>query len=146
VDLATPYNARTNEPSAKVSHMSPYTRQITFINTAHTFTHYSLMVLPTAVLAMAAPGGPFGEAYGPILALATGIFVLYGAFTLPQGWIAQRGRPPGADYGVFRRHRPVDGGDIFLRLAGDAGGDLGRDRVVRGDLPPDRHRDVGRCR
>jgi MFS family permease len=74
--------------------MSPNTRQIAFINAAHTFTHYSLLVLPTAVLAMAAPGGAFGEAYGPILALATGMFVLYGAFSLPQGWIAQRvGRP-----------------------------------------------------
>ena len=74
--------------------MSPNTRQIAFINAAHTVTHYSLMVLPTAVLAMAAPGSSFGEAYGPILALATGMFVLYGAFSLPQGWIAQRvGRP-----------------------------------------------------
>src|SRR6516225_2846249 len=74
--------------------MSPNTRQIAFINAAHSFTHYSLMVLPTAVLAMATPGGAFGEAYGPILALATGMFVLYGAFSLPQGWIAERvGRP-----------------------------------------------------
>jgi MFS family permease len=53
-----------------------------------------LLVLPTAVLAMAVPGGRFGDAYGPILSLATGMFVLYGAFSLPQGWIAQRiGRP-----------------------------------------------------
>ncbi|HJU17114.1 MAG TPA: MFS transporter [Stellaceae bacterium] len=74
--------------------MTPHSRQIAFINAAHTFTHYSLLVLPTAVLAMAAPGGRFGDAYGPILALATGMFVLYGAFSLPQGWIAQRiGRP-----------------------------------------------------
>jgi MFS family permease len=74
--------------------MSLTTRQIAFINVAHTFTHYSLMVLPTAVLAMAAPGSAFGQAYGPILALATGMFVFYGAFSLPQGWIAQRvGRP-----------------------------------------------------
>jgi MFS family permease len=74
--------------------MTPITRQISFINAAHTVTHYSLLVLPTAVLAMAAPGGKFGDAYGPILALATGMFVLYGAFSLPQGWIAQRiGRP-----------------------------------------------------
>jgi MFS family permease len=74
--------------------MSPNTRQIAFINAAHACTHYSLLVLPTAVLAMAAPGGAFGEAYGPILALATGMFMLYGAFSLPQGWIAQRvGRP-----------------------------------------------------
>jgi MFS family permease len=74
--------------------MNPNTRQIAFINTAHTYTHYSLLVLPTAVLAMAAPGGRFGDAYGPILALATGGFILYGAFALPQGWLAQRvGRP-----------------------------------------------------
>jgi MFS family permease len=70
--------------------MSPATRQIIFINTAHTITHYSLLILPTAVLAMAIPGGPFGESYGPILALATGMFVLYGLLSLPQGWLAQR--------------------------------------------------------
>ena len=70
--------------------MTPATRQIVFINTAHTFTHYSLLILPTAVLAMAIPGGLFGEAYGPILALATGMFVLYGLLSLPQGWLAQR--------------------------------------------------------
>jgi MFS family permease len=74
--------------------MTPNTRLIAFINAAHTLTHYSLLVLPTAVLAMAAPGGRFGEAYGPILALATTMFVFYGLFALPQGWIAQRiGRP-----------------------------------------------------
>ena len=74
--------------------MNPNSRQIAFINAAHTLTHYSLLILPTAVLAMAAPGGRFGAAYGPILALATGGFVFYGVFSLPQGWIAQRiGRP-----------------------------------------------------
>src|SRR6202051_5037989 len=74
--------------------MTPALRQIVFINTAHTITHYSLLILPTAVLAMAVPGGRFGEAYGPILALATGLFVLYGLFSQPLGWIAQRvGRP-----------------------------------------------------
>jgi MFS family permease len=61
-----------------------------FINTAHTITHYSLLILPTAVLAMAVPGGAFGESYGSILALATGMFVLYGLLSLPQGWLAQR--------------------------------------------------------
>ena len=74
--------------------MTPNTRLIAFINAAHGFTHYSLLILPTAVLAMAVPDGRFGDAYGPILALATGMFVLYGLFSLPQGWIAQRvGRP-----------------------------------------------------
>jgi len=70
--------------------MTPALRQIVFINTAHTITHYSLLILPTAVLAMAVPDGPFGESYGPILALATGMFVLYGLLSLPQGWLAQR--------------------------------------------------------
>jgi MFS family permease len=69
--------------------MTPALRQIFFINTAHTITHYSLLILPTAVLAMAVPGGPFGDSYGPILALATGMFVLYGLLSLPQGWLAQ---------------------------------------------------------
>ena len=69
--------------------MTPATRQVVFINAAHTITHYSLLILPTAVLAMARPGGAFGQAYGPILALATGMFVLYGLLSLPQGWLVQ---------------------------------------------------------
>ena len=70
--------------------MTPSTRQIVFINTAHSITHYSLLILPTAVLAMAVPGGAFGAEYGPILALATGMFVLYGLLSLPQGWFVAR--------------------------------------------------------
>ncbi len=65
-------------------------RQIALINTAHGLCHYCLLILPTAVLAMAVPGGAFGADYGPIVALATGMFVLYGALSLPQGWIAAR--------------------------------------------------------
>src|SRR5215475_3439524 len=74
--------------------MNPNSRQIALINAAHTLTHYSLLILPTAVLAMATPGGRFGAAYGPILVLATGGFVFYGVFSLPQGWIARRIGPP----------------------------------------------------
>ena len=85
--------------------MTTNARQIAFINTAHTITHYCLLILPTAVLAMAVPDGPFGAGYGPILALATGMFVLYGLLSLPQGWLAQRVRPQGADDGVLPRHR-----------------------------------------
>ncbi len=68
--------------------MNAATRQIRLINAAHYFTHYCLLILPTAVLAMAQPGGVFGAEYGPILALATGMFVCYGLFSLPQGWLA----------------------------------------------------------
>jgi MFS family permease len=65
-------------------------REIVLINAAHLLTHYSLLILPTAVLAMARPGGEFGSDYGPIVALATGMFVLYGVGSLPQGWLAAR--------------------------------------------------------
>ncbi len=65
-------------------------RQLSLINLAHCLTHYSLLILPTAVLVMARPGGAFGPSYGPILKLATGMFVLYGLFSLPQGWLAAR--------------------------------------------------------
>lgn len=68
-------------------------RQIAFINAAHLFTHYSLLILPTAVLVMAQPGSVFGSDYGPVLALATGMFVLYGVGSLPQGWLSARFGP-----------------------------------------------------
>src|ERR1700761_16909 len=70
--------------------MRPATQRIAFINTAHTLTHFSLLILPTAVLRMTAPDSAFGRQYGPILALATGMFVSYGLLALPQGWLAQR--------------------------------------------------------
>ena len=65
-------------------------RQIVFINAAHGLCHYCLLILPTAVLAMAYQGGAFGAEYGPIVALATAMFVLYGVLSLPQGWLAAR--------------------------------------------------------
>lgn len=69
----------------------PATRQIAFINLAHVFTHYCLLILATAVLGMVAQAPEaFGREYGPILALGTGMFVLYGLGSLPQGWLAER--------------------------------------------------------
>ncbi|MBL6455978.1 MFS transporter [Belnapia sp. T6] len=66
-------------------------RQILFVNLAHVFTHYCLLILATAVLGMVqqAPAA-FGQDYGPILALGTGMFVLYGLGSLPMGWLAAR--------------------------------------------------------
>lgn len=71
--------------------MAAATRQIVFINAAHWFTHYCLLILPTAVLGLAAQEPDrFGSQFGPILALATGMFVLYGVLSLPMGWLAAR--------------------------------------------------------
>jgi MFS family permease len=66
-------------------------RQIAFINLAHVFTHYCLLILATAVLFMPLQSpGAFGTEYGPILALGTAMFVLYGLGSLPMGWLAAR--------------------------------------------------------
>lgn len=70
--------------------VSSAARQIVLVNAAHFLTHYLLLILPTAVLVMARPGGAFGTEYGPILTLATAMFVLYGVGSLPQGWLAER--------------------------------------------------------
>lgn len=69
----------------------PATRQIIFINAAHLLTHYCLLILATAVLGLVTqdPAG-FGTEYGPILALGTAMFVLYGVGSLPMGWLAAR--------------------------------------------------------
>ncbi|MFB9971398.1 MFS transporter [Pseudoroseomonas cervicalis] len=71
--------------------LSPATRQIAFINAAHSFTHFSLLILATAVLGMVQQDGAlFGHEYGPILAIGTAMFVVYGVGALPMGWLAGR--------------------------------------------------------
>ncbi|UFN50505.1 MFS transporter [Roseomonas sp. OT10] len=69
----------------------PATRQVWFINAAHLLCHYMLLILATAVLGMVAQQpGVFGAEYGPVLALGTAMFVLYGAGSLPMGWLQDR--------------------------------------------------------
>lgn len=71
--------------------MTPAQRQVVFINTAHTFTHYCLLILATAVLAMVTQDRViFGGDFGPVLALGTAMFVTYGLGALPMGWLAAR--------------------------------------------------------
>jgi MFS family permease len=77
-------------------------RQIWFVNAAHVFTHYGLLILATAVLAMVLQEPEdFGTVYGPILALGTGMFVVYGLGALPMGWLAERLGRPGLMAGFF---------------------------------------------
>lgn len=71
--------------------MTPAQRQVVFINAAHTFTHYCLLILATAVLAMVQQDrATFGSDFGPVLALGTAMFVTYGLGALPMGWLAAR--------------------------------------------------------
>jgi len=71
--------------------LSPVTRQVVFINAAHLLTHYSLLILATATLAMVQQQPEvFGRDYGPMIAIGTGMFVAYGLLALPMGWLAAR--------------------------------------------------------
>jgi MFS family permease len=71
--------------------MTAARRQIVFINAAHSFTHYCLLILATGVLAMVTQEPDrFGADYGPVLALGTAMFVTYGLGALPMGWLADR--------------------------------------------------------
>jgi len=71
--------------------MTPAQRQVVFINTAHSFTHYCLLILATAVLAMVQQEPTiFGTEFGPVLTLGTAMFVTYGLGALPMGWLSDR--------------------------------------------------------
>lgn len=68
--------------------MDARTRTIAFINAAHTLTHFALLILPTAVLAM--ENAFAGLDYGAIVTLGTAMFAIYGLGSLPVGWLAER--------------------------------------------------------
>ena len=71
--------------------MSAATRQVWFVNAAHSFTHYSLLILATAVLGIVVQEPErFGRDYGPVIALGTTMFVVYGLGALPMGWLQDR--------------------------------------------------------
>ncbi|HEY4254641.1 MAG TPA: MFS transporter [Roseomonas sp.] len=71
--------------------MSAATRQVWFINAAHSFTHYCLLILATAVLGIVVQEPAlFGDDYGPIVALGTTMFVVYGLCALPMGWLQEK--------------------------------------------------------
>lgn len=62
-------------------------RVVGFVNVAHFFDHYTLLIFPTAVLFM---GPELGDDYASRLALATGSFLAFGALSLPAGWLGDR--------------------------------------------------------
>lgn len=71
--------------------MSAATRQVWFVNAAHSFTHYCLLILATAVLGIVVQEPAlFGNDYGPIVALGTTMFVVYGLGALPMGWLQDK--------------------------------------------------------
>jgi MFS family permease len=62
-------------------------RTLWFLNLAHAYDHFFLLIFPTAVLALAPT---WGMTYGEALAFGTAAFVTFGAGTLPVGWLGDR--------------------------------------------------------
>ena len=62
-------------------------RTILFVNIAHAFDHFVLLIYPAAVIAIAAERG---LDYSNLIRLATGAFVAFGLCSLPMGWLADR--------------------------------------------------------
>ncbi len=58
-----------------------------FLNVAHFFDHFFLLVFPTAALAIAPA---WAMTYGEALVLGTPIYVMFALGTLPAGWLGDR--------------------------------------------------------
>jgi MFS family permease len=58
-----------------------------FLNFGHAFDHLFMLIFPTVVLAMAPE---FGSSYSEMLPLSLGGFIMFGACSLPAGWLADR--------------------------------------------------------
>lgn len=63
------------------------TRTIRFVNIAHAFMHFVVLIYPTAVIAIAAERG---LSYPELIGLSTGAFLAIGLLSLPVGWMADR--------------------------------------------------------
>ncbi len=55
-----------------------------YLNLAHFFDHFFLLVFPTAVIAIE---GDWGLSYGEALAMGTSMYVAFAVATLPAGWL-----------------------------------------------------------
>jgi MFS family permease len=58
---------------------------VPFLNLGHLLDHLSMLVFPTAVVAL---GREWGVSYSALLPMALGGFIAFGAFAIPAGWLA----------------------------------------------------------
>jgi MFS family permease len=61
--------------------------QIAFLNWAHAIDHFVLGIYPTVVIGLEVV---YQRPYSELIALATAMFVAFGVFSLPAGWLADR--------------------------------------------------------
>jgi len=62
-------------------------RSISFLNIAHGFDHFVLLIYPTVVLGLEAV---YGRPYSELIVLSSAAFLAFGIFSLPAGWLADR--------------------------------------------------------
>ncbi|CAL8980933.1 hypothetical protein RHODGE_RHODGE_00049 [Rhodoplanes serenus] len=62
-------------------------RQIGFLNVAHGLDHFVLGIYPTVVIGLEAV---YRRPYSELIVLSTAMFVAFGLFSLPAGWLADR--------------------------------------------------------
>jgi MFS family permease len=60
---------------------------IGFLNFAHALDHFVMLIYPTVVIELQAA---YGESYARLIALSTALFISFGLFSLPAGWLADR--------------------------------------------------------
>jgi MFS family permease len=60
---------------------------IGFMNTAHAFDHFVILIYPTLVIELQAV---YGRSYSELIVLGTASFIAFGLFSLPAGWLADR--------------------------------------------------------
>jgi MFS family permease len=72
----------SNEPAAPQKQL-----QIGFLNWAHAIDHFVLGIYPTIVIGLEVV---YRRPYSELIALATAMFVAFGVFSLPAGWLADR--------------------------------------------------------
>jgi MFS family permease len=62
-------------------------RSIAFLNWAHAIDHFVLGIYPTVVIGLEVV---YRRPYSELIALSTGMFLAFGVFSLPAGWLADR--------------------------------------------------------
>jgi MFS family permease len=73
--------------SARASDPSRRRRAIGFLNLAHAFDHFVILIYPTLVIELRAV---YGRSYSELIVLGTASFIAFGLFSLPAGWLADR--------------------------------------------------------
>lgn len=62
-------------------------RSIAFLNLAHGFDHFVLLIYPTVVIGLEVV---YRRPYSELIALSSAAFLAFGIFSLPAGWLADR--------------------------------------------------------